>query len=174
MNRSIWRMECPDVVKVVGDCAHLHHAVPIIRCQALDLGAPGIVVGSATRFSQLSLEASFSTYRFWNHTCTCRGLRPGISRESRSRCAASGWGCFANSLIRKRVCWCVSLDTLHVSLIVTPGLALRNPTGTASSFSSEQYAQPPSVAGRCRPQPLLRLSCPHPPIAHPLLPFAPR
>ena len=42
MNRSIRRMERPDVVKVIGDCTHLHHAVAIIRCQALDLGAPGV------------------------------------------------------------------------------------------------------------------------------------
>lgn len=47
MDRSIRRMECSDVVKVIRDCTHLHHAVPIIRCQALDLGAP--VVDLATR-----------------------------------------------------------------------------------------------------------------------------
>lgn len=46
----------------------------------------------------------FKAYRFWNQTWTCLGLKPGISRESRSRCAASGCACFANSLIKKRVC----------------------------------------------------------------------
>lgn len=51
-------------------------------------------------------------YLFWNQTCTCRGLKPGISRESRSLCAASGCGCFANSLIRNRVCWWVSLEVV--------------------------------------------------------------
>ena len=58
-------------------------------------------------------------YLFWNQTWTCLGLNPGISRDSRSRWAASGCGCLTNSLMRNLVCWWVSLGivshgNLHV------------------------------------------------------------
>lgn len=56
------------------------------------------------------LLTTTGNYLFWNQTCTCRGLRPGISLDNRSLWAASGCGCFANSLMRNRVCWWVSLE----------------------------------------------------------------
>lgn len=98
-------MQGLDIVKVIWYGPHFDHALPIVGCEALDLRAPEIRNQCYCPF----IRDKDPTYLFWNQTCTCRGLKPGISLESRSLCAASGCGCFANSLIRNRVCWWVSL-----------------------------------------------------------------
>lgn len=47
MNCSIRGMKCANVVKIVRNRAHLHHAIAIICRQTLDLGAPTVVEGLA-------------------------------------------------------------------------------------------------------------------------------
>lgn len=43
MDRAVWGMQGLDVVKVVRHSSHLNHALPVVRCEALDLRPPGIV-----------------------------------------------------------------------------------------------------------------------------------
>ena len=69
----IGRVQCLDIVKVVGHRTHLDHALAVVGCKALDFRATIWLEGL-----QLGCDSRQKTYRFWNHTCTWRGLKPGI------------------------------------------------------------------------------------------------
>jgi hypothetical protein len=84
MDCPVGGMEGLDIVKSLRDCSHLYHTIAIISIQPLDFGT------SVTRVSEDYADNLCDDYLFWNQTWTWRELRPGISRESRSRCAASG------------------------------------------------------------------------------------
>ena len=42
MDRTVWRVKCLNIVKVIGNSPHLDHSVAIVGRQALDLGSPGV------------------------------------------------------------------------------------------------------------------------------------
>lgn len=48
MNCSVRRVQCSDIVEIVGNRAHLHHTVSVVRCQALNLGASKVANNLAT------------------------------------------------------------------------------------------------------------------------------
>lgn len=41
MYRTVWRVECLNIVKVIRDSPHLDHSVAVVSRQALDLSSPG-------------------------------------------------------------------------------------------------------------------------------------